>query len=135
MVWSENECVRSTIFLGAVWPKARPANKKPIKRDFLFLIRLIPANDTTDDRPAATKESHKIFAPSRLCGERGVTCLHHKDAKTRRIAKKIFGCGSAAARHLVSPRRHGAHGDFTEASGFSVHLRVLRGREKKFKLT
>ena len=27
---------------------------------------------------------------------------------------------------LFSPRRHGAHGDFTEASGFSVHLRVLR---------
>src|SRR5437773_3921544 len=29
-------------------------------------------------------------------------------------------------RRPVSPRRHGAHGDFTEASGFSVHLRVLR---------
>ncbi len=25
-----------------------------------------------------------------------------------------------------SPRRHGGHGDFTEASGFSVPLRVLR---------
>src|SRR5437867_764416 len=32
----------------------------------------------------------------------------------------------AAARHPVSPRRHGGHGDFTEAPGFSVHLRVLR---------
>src|SRR5437762_14207274 len=32
----------------------------------------------------------------------------------------------AAARCPVSPRRHGGHGDFTEASGFSVHLRVLR---------
>ena len=29
----------------------------------------------------------------------------------------------AKIRHL-SPRRHGGHGDFTEASGFSVHLRV-----------
>src|SRR5216117_2194099 len=29
-------------------------------------------------------------------------------------------------RRPVSPRRHGGHGDFTEASGFSVHLRVLR---------
>src|SRR5213593_653839 len=37
----------------------------------------------------------------------------------------------AAARCPVSPRRHGGHGDFTEASGFSVPLRVLRGREKK----
>jgi hypothetical protein len=32
----------------------------------------------------------------------------------------------AAARGPVSPRRHRGHGDFTEASGFSVHLRVLR---------
>src|SRR5213076_994960 len=32
----------------------------------------------------------------------------------------------AAARCPVSPRRHGGHGGFTEASGFSVHLRVLR---------
>src|SRR6266568_1725654 len=29
-------------------------------------------------------------------------------------------------RRPLSPRRHGGHGDFTEASGFSVHLRVLR---------
>src|SRR5438093_12175490 len=36
-----------------------------------------------------------------------------------------------AARRPVSPRRHGGHGDFTEASGFSVPLRVLRGGEKK----
>src|SRR5216117_1252835 len=28
-------------------------------------------------------------------------------------------------RRPVSPRRHRVHGDFTEASGFSVHLRVL----------
>src|SRR6059036_3799176 len=32
----------------------------------------------------------------------------------------------AAARRPVSPRRHGGHGDFTETTGFSVHLRVLR---------
>src|ERR1043166_1586363 len=31
-----------------------------------------------------------------------------------------------AARRPISPRRHRGHGDFTEASGFSVHLRVLR---------
>src|SRR5437773_1868221 len=40
----------------------------------------------------------------------------------------------AAARCPVSPRRHGGHGDFTEASGFSVHLPVLCGREKRFKI-
>src|SRR5439155_14097542 len=32
----------------------------------------------------------------------------------------------AAARRRVSPRRHRGHGDFTETSGFSVPLRVLR---------
>src|ERR1041384_5006028 len=30
-----------------------------------------------------------------------------------------------AARRPISPRKHRGHGDFTEASGFSVHLRVL----------
>src|SRR5205809_3377286 len=68
MVWSENECVRSTIFLGAVWPKARPADKKTIKRDFLFLIRL-PHNcpptilRTTDPRP---QRSHTRFLRPRV---------------------------------------------------------------------
>src|SRR5438034_5833756 len=34
-------------------------------------------------------------------------------------------------RIAVSPPGHGGHGGFTEASEFSVHLRVLCGREKK----
>ena len=43
---------------------------------------------------------------------------------------KVEVCDSdsdlAVATCPVSPRRHGGHGDSTEASGFSVHLRVLR---------
>src|SRR5439155_25254745 len=37
---------------------------------------------------AATKN---LCDSSRLGGERGVTCFHHKDAKTQRIAKNFRG--------------------------------------------
>src|SRR5438093_7218387 len=46
------------------------------------------------------------------------------------LGRVLSSCNSdsdpAAATCPVSPLRHGGHGDFTEASGFSVHLRVLR---------
>src|SRR6266496_2741254 len=36
------------------------------------------------------------------------------------------GAPTDCKRNRNLHRRHGGHGDFTEASGFSVHLRVLR---------
>src|SRR5436309_1930436 len=66
-------------------------------------------------RPHGASETSSI-----LC----VFLIHHE------APKNAYDCDSdsdsAAARHPVSPRRHGGHGDFTETSGFSVHLRVLR---------
>src|SRR5438552_9860162 len=80
-------------------------------------------NSSIVERPATNfTKFHEFFA--------------HCAPATQEFFPELSGnCDSdsdpGAARRPVSPRRHGGHGDFTEASGFSVPLRVLRGGEKK----
>jgi len=58
---------------------------------------------------------------------------HRLSQQTRWSTIRHWRIGSESDQ-AISPRRHRGHGDFTEASGFSVHLGVRRGREKKFKI-
>src|SRR6059036_2256875 len=80
-------------------------------------------NSSIVERPATNSTKfHEFFAhcapaTQAFCPELSGNCDSDRDP--------------GAARCPVSPRRHGGHGDFTEASGFSVPLRALRGREKK----
>src|SRR6266516_6785336 len=75
-------------------------------------------NSSIVERPATNSTKfHEFFA--------------HCAPATQEFFPELSGnCDSdsdpGAARRPVSPRRHGGHGDFTEASGFSVPLRVLR---------
>jgi hypothetical protein len=66
--------------------------------------------------------------PSRVSA-RGASphrCAFHLLRRNRRNLELLFPSLSNRDFTARSPRRHGGHGDFTEASGFSVHLRVLR---------
>src|SRR5438876_9596332 len=69
-----------------------------------------------------------VFVRSPLATYKPLSMFEKSTTKTlrRKESHRNSDSDPVAARRPVSPRRHRGHGDLTEASGFSVHLRVLR---------